>query len=338
MTKLTLEDIAERAGVSRSTASRALRNQGSVSQRARDRVLRVVEETGFRPNPAARSLTGHRTNIIGFFITEVSHYVLQDPYFGRLIEGVTQSANERDQTLILFLQHDVNDIDRMTARILQNPLVDGLVISSTLIDNPIVPQLLDNNVPFVIVGRHEDPRVSYVDVDNHASAFTAVSYLFRQGCRRIGTVTGSMSNYSAIDRLQGYRDAHRAYGATVDDSLVYLGDYLESSGYIGTRQLLRRNVDAIFAASDAIALGALDAIHEAGLRVPDDIALIGFDDLPFAASAEPPLSTVRQPIQQTGKVAVEILLDLVGNPTSSPQRVSLPTELIVRASSEKPTP
>lgn len=332
MNKLTLEKIAELAGVSRSTASRVMRKQGSVSKTARERVLAVVEETGFQPNAAARSLAGSSTNIIGFVISEVSRHIFNDPYFGRLIEGVTQTANGFDQTLTLFLIHDEQDVPRMTTRILQNQLVDGIVVSNTIKDNPIIPSLLKNNMPFVVVGRHEDPRVSYVDADNLGGAYSAVSHLVRVGYKRIGTLTGTMTNYSAIDRLEGYKNALQARGREINEQHIYRGEFTQLSGYDGAKHLLSKNVDAIFAASDAIASGALEAINEAGLRVPDDIGLIGFDDLPFAAGTNPSLTTVRQSIRQAGSMAVEILLDIVANNDALPHRISLPTELVIRSS------
>ena len=332
MSKITLKEVAEMAGVSRSTASRVLRKQGSVSKKARENVLRIVDQTGFQPNAAARSLAGVRTNVIGLFITEISRHIFNDPYFGRLIEGVAQTSNQMEQTLTLFLLYDDNDATRMTERILQNPLVDGLIISSTNVDNPLVDRLLERELPFVVVGRHENPRVSYVDTDNVNGAFAAVNHLFRQGYRRIGTITGTLSNYSAIDRLEGYRKAHAAWGHDVDESLIYEGAFVEMRGYEGMKSLIEKKVDAVFAASDMIANGALIALSEAGLRVPEDIAIVGFDDLPLAINTNPPLTTIRQTIRQTGKHAVETLLDLVGDESMPPRRTYLPTELVIRSS------
>ncbi len=330
--KLTLENIAELAGVSRSTASRVLRNQGSVSKKARTKVMRVVEETGFQPNAAARSLTGHRTNIIGVFITEIAQAVLSDPYFSKLLEGVAEAANEYDQTLTLFLLHDTSDINQMTTRIIQNAFVDGIVVSSTAKDNPVIPRLQSANLPFVVLGRIDDANVNYVDADNVNGAFTAVSHLIRQGYQRIGTITGTMNNYSAIDRLEGYKNALRVRGRAVDPTLIAYGDFVMDSGYANAKKLLEQNVDAIFAASDSIALGAMRAIEDVGLRIPHDVAIIGFDDLQFAEKANPPLTTIRQPIRRMGKLAVEMLHDIVTNKPLQPSRVSVPTELIVRAS------
>jgi LacI family transcriptional regulator len=331
-TNLTLEKIAELAGVSRSTASRVVRNQGSVSAKARANVQRIIQETGYQPNAAARSLAGHRTDIIGFVILEIFRYIFNDPYFGRLVEGVTQEANNQDQTLTLFLLHEANDIARLTTRILQNPFVDGLVISSTIIDNPIIPRLLERNLPFVILGRHENSQVSYVDTDNVGGAYTAVSHLLRLGYQRVGTITGTMNNYSAIDRLEGYKNAHRDLRQEIKPEFIHIGTYMEESGYAGMKQLLKQEVDAVFAASDSIAIGAMKAIHEVGLRIPEDVAIVGFDDLSFAAKANPPLTTIRQTIRQIGQLAVDTLMALVENKEMPPRRVSLPTELVIRGS------
>ncbi len=336
MSKLTLEKIAELAGVSRSTASRVLRKQGSVSQRARTNVLRVVEETGFQPNAAARMLAGHRTNIIGIYISEMSRHVFHDSYFSRLIEGVTEAANSFDQTLSLFLLHDDNDIERMATRVLQNQLVDGLVISSTRINNPIIPMLLERELPFVVVGRHDHPSVSFIDGDNVGGAYAAVTHLLRLGYKRIGTITGKMSNYNAVDRLAGYKKAHHVRGLEVHDELAYDGRFVHAGGYDGARYLLEHTVDAIFAASDSMALGALEAIQEAGLRVPEDVALVGFDGLEMTSSTHPPLTTVRQHISSTGNMAVQMLLDQIESRDLPPQRISMPSELVIRASSGVP--
>lgn len=332
MDNLTLEKIADLAGVSRSTASRVLRKQGSVSQRARESVMRVVEETGFQPNAAARSLAGHRTNIISLYISEVFSAVFNDPYFGRLIEGVSLASNQADQTLTLFLLHDEGDAERTADRIAKNPLVDGVIISNTDTTSPIIPRLLERNMPFVVVGRHEDPRVSFVDSDNLGGAYMAITHLIRQGYSHIGTITGPMTNPSAIDRLEGYKDAHQAKGRVINEDLIYYGTFTKDSGYDGAKVLLKEKVDAIFAASDSIAIGALEAILEAGLRVPEDVAVIGFDDLPFARFLDPPLATVRQSIRQAGKTAVDLLLTTVADPQKPVERVVLPTDLVLRRS------
>jgi len=174
--------------------------------------------------------------------------------------------------------------------------------------------------------------ISYVDVDNQSGAREAVAYLFRQGYRRVGTITGPWNMIAGADRRDGYAAALRDHGVAMDPELMAEGDFTEAGGYLAMQRLLPRQPEAVFAASDMMAVGALRAMREAGLRVPDDVALVGFDDMPFSGQLDPPLTTVRQPIHRTGVVAVQMLIDLIERPDSQPRRIILSTELVVRAS------
>ncbi len=332
MSKLTLEKIAELSGVSRSTVSRVVRNHESVSPNVRKRVLGVIEETGYQPNAAARSLAGQRANVIGLVIAEPAQSLFTDPYFPLLIQGVTQATNDYDQTLTLFLFHNHSDEEKLSPRIIRNQLVDGLIVSGTHVDDPLVPQLIESNIPFVLVGRHEDPRVSFIDVDNVTGAQSAVNYLIRLGYKRIGAIAGDLKNRGAIDRLDGYKRALRSRGHRVDETLIINGDYTEFSGFQAMNQLIEQEVDAVFVSSDGMALGALRALSENGCSVPHDIAMVSFDDIPAAMHAKPPLTTVRQAVRRTGAMAVETLLDILESGATPPRRLALPTELIVRSS------
>jgi LacI family transcriptional regulator len=200
-------------------------------------------------------------------------------------------------------------------------------------DDPLITALKEDGIPFVLVGRSpQDAQVSYVDVENYHGARAAVEHLWRQGRRRIATITGPLDIMSARDRNDGYRDTLTERGGLIDPALSVEGDYSEISGFYAMQQLLAHHPDAVFAANDSMALGALRAINQAHLRVPDHIALVGFDDIPIAAQSSPSLTTVRQPIEQAGAMAVEILIDLVENPGKSPKRIVLPTELVIRDS------
>lgn len=329
--RLTLEQIAEKSGVSRSTVSRVVRNHPSVSPAVRERVLEVIKETGYQPNAAARSLAGQRTNVIGLVIAESAQSLFTDAYYPMLIQGVTQATNDYEQTLTLFLFHNQADEEKLSPRLIRNQLVDGLVVTGTRIDDPIVPRLLESEVPFVLVGRHEDPRVSFIDVDNVAGAQAAVSYLIRLGYKRIGMITGTMQNRSAIDRCEGYKQALRSRGIPIDEEIIVEGNFTEYSGYACLTRLLEKSVDAVFVSSDGMAVGALRAARDAGKTVPSDIAIVSFDDLPTSGSTQPPLTTVRQSVRRTGAMAVETLLDILESGQQPPRRISLPTELIVRA-------
>lgn len=330
--KFTLEKIAELAGVSRSTVSRVVNNHISVSPEVRERVLNVVQETGYHPDPAARSLAGQRSRIIGLVIAETAEILFTDPYFPRLIQGITQACNAHDYTLSLFLFHTTEDEGKLSHKIVRNQVFDGIIATSTRVGDLLIPQLLDNQVPFVLIGRHDDPRISFLDADNVAGGYLATSHLIRTGYKRIATITGPMNNSAAIDRLQGYRNAFQDRGLPIHNNLIAIGAYTELSGYEAMESLLPQRPDAVFVASDAMAIGALRALRAANLSVPHDVAIVGYDDLPPASHTDPPLTTVRQPIKRVGAMAVETLLDILDNGLEPPRRMIMPTELVVRAS------
>jgi LacI family transcriptional regulator len=211
-------------------------------------------------------------------------------------------------------------------------LLDGVIVTATRTGDPLIPRLLESQVPLVVQGRHEDPKVSYIDVDNVTGATTAVSHLLRLGYQRLATITGPPDNTAAQDRKQGYLDALRNRGRPVDEALIVSGDFTQVSGYEAMQRLLPHKPDAVFVGSDTMAMGALRAIRRAGLVVPDDIALVGFDDLPQATIVDPPLTTVRQPTQRVGALAVKTLVDMLQNGPDLPRRLILPTELVIRES------
>jgi LacI family transcriptional regulator len=337
---LTLEKIAQEAGVSRSTVSRVLNNAPNVSARARARVLEVTERRNFHLNATARSLAAGRTRNIGLVIPVAVSSLFTDPYFPLLIQGITAACNTHDYSVMLWLA-DVEQERQIISKITRSGMVDGVIVASALMDDPVVPALLADKVPFVQVGRYlTDERVSYVDVDNYSSAREMVSYLLRLGYRRVATIAGPPKMIAGHDRREGYQDALRARGLIPDPALIAEGDFSEEGGFVAMQRLLARArqpgaaglPDAVFVASDAMALGALRALREAGVRVPDDVALAGYDDMLFAARTAPPLTTVRQPIHRAGAVAAETLFDLIEHPDAPPRRIILPTELVMRAS------
>jgi LacI family transcriptional regulator len=256
--------------------------------------------------------------------------ILSDPFFVSLLHGLAVAADERDYFVMLSLgdisfRHTVDEIARQG-------VVAGIVFVAGQVDDPLLQRLLASQTPMVSIGRSDDDRVSYVDVDNRGSALQMTSHLLRLGYRRIATIAGPAFAPAAVDRLAGYRAAIEAFGLSVDETLICESDFSEAGGRVAARTLLEHRPDAIFAASDRMASGALSEIRSAGLTVPDDIALAGFDDMPLAAEMEPPLTTLRQRPEKLGEAALALLLDSIAAPTSPPQRAILPTELIVRAS------
>lgn len=330
--KLKLEEIAKRSGVSRSTVSRVINNDPNVNAETRERVASVIRALNFQPNAAARSLARGRSHVLGLVIPQGVGALFTDPYFPILLQGISSACNAREHSVMLWLAEP--EYERRTIRqILHGGLIDGVIVSSMLIDDPIVQALSEANKPFILVGRFPmNPNVSYVDADNEKGAHEAVAHLIRLGRRRIATITGPSNMIAGSDRRDGYLAALRERGFTSDPRLIVEGDFTEAGGYAAMQRLLAQQPDAVFTANDIMAQGALRALREAGRRVPDDVAVVGFDDIPAAAHTEPPLTTVRQPIQRLGAVAVDLLIDLVQKPEAGPKRVQLPTELVIRRS------
>lgn len=333
MSRLTLEQIAKLSGVSRSTVSRVINDHPNVKSEVRERVLEIIAETGYHPDPAARSLAGRRTGVIGLVVPRAVQLLFTDPYIPRLLQGITQACNAHDYTLSLFLLHTLEEEAKLYPRFLRTQLFDGVIIQAAQIGDPLISQMIEHEVPFVMIGRPEDAsNVSFVNADNVVGAYTAVSHLIQLDYQRIATITGPLNTTAGLDRRQGYLNALKDRGRGCDDNLITEGDFTETSGYIAMQRLLPHKPDAIFVASDTMAFGALRALRQARLSIPGDVAVVGFDDLMTSATADPPLTTIRQPILRVGTQAVETLIDILNNGLEPPRRIVMPIELVIRAS------
>ncbi len=331
----TLEEVARLVGVSRSTVSRVINNRPNVRPETREQVLQAIRQSGYRPHPVARSLVTKCTQIIGMVIPEAVTTLFTDPFFPLLLRGATETCNAHHYQLLLSLFNDPAGREEMYQRVLCHGYLDGVFVASTSPDDTLISNLLRDQIPFVSVGRHTDKRVHYVDVDNVGGARMAVEHLIRLGHRRIAIITGRLDMLHGQDRLEGYRQALQARSIPVEEDLIVEGDFSESSGVMGMQRLLPASPDAVFVASDMMAIGALKALRQAGWQVPHDVALIGFDDIPAASVIEPALTTVRQPIERMGSMAVDLLLSVLENSSEEEapaHRIILPTELVVRAS------
>ncbi len=331
----TLEEVARLAGVSRSTVSRVINNHPNVRPETRERVQQAIRQSGYRPHRVARSLVTKCTQIIGMVIPEAVTTLFTDPFFPLLLRGATETCNAHHYQLLLSLFNDPVGREEMYQRVLRNGYLDGVIVASTSLGDPLVPHLLRDQIPFVSVGRHTNKRVHYIDVDNVGGARMAVEHLIRLGHQRIAIITGRLDMPTGQDRLEGYRQALQAHHIQVEESLIVEGDFTERSGRVGMQRLLPASPTAVFVASDMMAIGALKALHQAGWQVPHDVALIGFDDIPAASVIEPALTTVRQPIERMGSMAVDLLLSVLENSSEEEapaHRIILPTELVARAS------
>jgi LacI family transcriptional regulator len=331
---ITLEEIAKLAGVSRSTVSRVVNGNERVRDETRKKVQAVIDEVNFQPNIAARSLAAGRTGIIGLVIPAGVSALFKDPYFPQLIQGITAACNKNEHSMMLWVDEPTYHL-RTIRQVLYSGLLDGVIISSMLIDDPIIKSLYQRKMPFVLIGRHPDLDVNYLDVDNKAGAFKATSFLIESGYDRIATITGPKNMIAGYDRYRGYCRALNEHGFIVDELLIAEGDFTEESGYRGMKKLLPHSPDAVFAANDSMAMGALRAIHEADLLVPKDVAVVGFDDAPVASHANPPLTTMRQSPYEMGYKAVNLLIDVIKHPSQPTKNVVLESELIIRESSQQ---
>ncbi len=328
----TLEEVAHLAGVSRSTVSRVINDHPNVRTETRERVWEAIRKSGYQPHAVARSLVTRRTQIICMVIPEAVTTLFTDPFFPILLRGATEACNEHGYQLMLSLFSSPAHRQEIYQRLVRNAYLDGVMVASVALNDPLISDLLRDEVPFMCVGRHPDAQVHYVDVDNVGGALMAVEHLIRLGHRRIATITGRLDMTAGQDRLEGYHQAMEAHGIPLEDGLIAEGDFTESSGMVAVQRLLPAEPSALFVASDTMAVGALKALRQAGREVPQDTALVSFDDIPVASATEPPLTTVRQPIRRMAALAVETLLDLIEHPGSGPRRIILPTQLVIRES------
>lgn len=328
----TLEDVARKTGVSRSTVSRVINNHPSVSTEMRERVWKAIEELGYRPHPIARSLVTKRTRIIAVIIPEAITKVFSDQFFAIMLQGAAQACNARGYQLILALFDDPQNQEELYGRMLQNGYVEGAVLASAPPNDPLIQALRQDHILTVAVGKQEG--LPYVDVDNYSGARMATEHLVKLGYKRIASVTGPLDHVHVRERLAGYRDALEEYGIGFAESLVVEGGFTESGGMAAVQKLLPLKPDAVFVQGDTMAAGVLRALRSFGLRVPDDIGLVSFDDIPLASLLDPPLTTVRQPIRLLGFMAVELLLNLLEGRAAAEatHNVVLPVELVVRGS------
>ena len=331
---VTVRDVAARAGVSTATVSRVVNGNPRVGPEVRAAVTIAIEELGYVPNPSARSLLTQRTDSIGVVVLESADRLFGDPFFGQLMLGVTAALAARDRRLVLMLAPTREEGARIE-RYLVSDHVDGVVLVGPHGTDPLLERLVRRRIPVVVSGRPEgQPGVSFVDSHNREGATAAVAHLVASGRRRIATIYGTLDLPSAWDRLHGYRDALATAGLNHDPSLEVAGEYRATTAIEATQALLASHpdIDALFVASDSMAIAAMQVIKDSGRRIPDDIAVIGFDDLPTAREVRPTLSTVRQPIEAMGREMVRLVLQQIDEPGAAANQVVFSTELVLRGS------
>jgi len=328
-TTTTIRDVAQAAGVSISTVSRVLNNKDDVAPETYEKVQEVIDELGYTSSLAARGMRSRRMNVIGLVMPDVG-----DPFSIQVMKGVSRAIAELDYELIVYtggeFQRETSaDRERRFVSLLGGGITDGVIVvtpttTSFPTASPVV--VVDPNVE-----THDCPAVI---ATNRDGALTAVEYLISLGHRRIGFIGGRSELQSAVRRLQGYKDGLARAGIPLDPDLIQTGDYSRKAGFAGTQRLLNLSdpPTAIFASNDQSATGAIKAVLEAGLHVPDDISVVGFDNVPEVAYAHPRLTTVDQSIDKMGYIATEMLISLIEGDALESDLYKVPTQLIVRDS------
>lgn len=331
---ITIYDVARAAGVSYSTVSRVLNGFEYVKAETRRKVLEAADRLGYVANLQARSLAGGRSNIIGLLVP-----TLDNGYVSEIARGIDEELARANYELMLYSTHRQRSKESLFVNTIANGLTDGLLLMVPLIPAQYLQALRDRDVPYVLIDQNDPEHLSHVvDSTNYQGAYEATEYLIQQGHSKIAHITGLKELSSARERLDGYKSALEARNLPYCDAYVVDGDFREPKGYEAMQALLQLEdpPTAVFAANDLSAFGAMEAIRDAGLNIPHDISIVGFDDIPQASIVTPKLTTVRQPLDQMGQVAVQMLLERINNPDSPLRRTTLATRLIIRESVRPP--
>ncbi|MBA2494275.1 MAG: LacI family DNA-binding transcriptional regulator [Acidobacteria bacterium] len=338
----TLSDIATTVGVASMTVSRVINRHGYVSEETREKVMRVAKEMNYRRNGLARNLKRQRTETIGLVLGDISN-----PYSTELARAVRETASTRGYNLFICISEHSAKEDIAAFESLANHGIDGIIVAtrSNKAGDEYLRGIVESNIPVVVIGRdfrHE--TVDYVSADNLRGGFEATQHLIDLGHERIGFIGATLSGGASLKRLQGYLNALGEHNISVDERLItgrkeaitdVPGYSTEKIGFEGMKRLLSlpNRPTAVFARNDFTAIGAMSAIKEASLRIPEDVAIVGFDDIPLAIHTSPSLTTIRQPMRLQGQIAAEMLLQKIESEEKSPREERiLNCELIIRGS------
>ncbi|MEK8024160.1 MAG: LacI family DNA-binding transcriptional regulator [Candidatus Hydrogenedentota bacterium] len=332
---VTKEMVAAQAGVSKTTVSFVLNNNPSISEATRKKVLQIVDQLGYQPNTNARNLSSKKTRTICIVLPELGH-IFEDPYFARAIGGVYDEVEAADYRLILKKASFEFAKDKEYLNLFRRKEIAGMLYVGSTLDDQYLAEFVDTGFPFILVNSYlPGINIPFVISDNVTAAYVATHHLIELGHTRIGHIAGSRNTTTAIDRIAGYRKALEEAGIGFDPDFIAEGHYNKNMASAATRRLfeLSERPTAIFAGNDMMALGVLDAASTLGLRVPEDCALVGGDNIEISQFTNPPLTTIDQPIYEVSRTAIRTLFELIsGEILPSEARKMTPTQLIVRKS------
>lgn len=329
---VTINDIAREAGVSKATVSRVLNNPEKVAEETRRKVLAVIQKKNYRPNPLARGLNTRRTGVIGVLVSDITN-----PFYAVMVRSIEEVCRAHQYHIFLCNTGGRVEEEEAYLRSLLEKRVDGIILGATQVDSPIVNLLKEIDIPFVFVSRlpSEREQYDYVVVDNVLGGYVATRYLLSLGHTRIAYFAGRWTTSSNLDRFEGYKKALEEAGIDVREEYIYHGEFTIDGGYREGIRMLSTAKDrptAVFCANDAMAIGLLEACHEQGVQVPEELSIVGFDDIPLSALRSVQLTTVSQSIAEVGALSGKIILDKILHPEKKNivQQIVFPPKLVVR--------
>ena len=332
----TTKDIAKLAGVSRTTVSFVLNNRTDVkiSEGTRQKVLNIAKKLDYHPHAIATSLVKNKTKTIGLILCQQLESVFSDAFLPRVILGVSTVAQERDYKILLQYVEEVTMKDTYY-HMVREKRIDGIILSGPRSDDEELHKLKDEDFPVVLMGQINDDSFSCSDINNVKAAKKAVQHLISHGHKRIAIITNAPLNYTASElRLLGYKKALQKNSITYDEKLVCIGNFTPQSGFDAMQKLLsiKKLPTAVFVASDVVAFGVMDAIKKSGRNIPEDIALVGFDNVNLSEYVDPPLTTVNLPGFDIGKNAANLLINIIKNNENKNKKIILETHMVLRKS------
>ncbi len=329
----TIKDVAKKAGVSKATVSRVINNSKPVNDETRKKVIEAIKELGFKPNPIAKSLVSKKTKIVGVIIPDISNH-----FVAELVKGIESTCNEEGYNILLCNTFFSFDKEMEYLKMLKEKYVDGIVFMTAELKDEHIKFFKSYKIPFTFINREcKELDVISVDIDNEDASYRITKYFLQKGHRKIAMIRGPLlDKTSGYNRYMGYKRALEEYDVPIDQRLVKEVNFDADTSYIAVNHMLKAEVipTAIFAASDLMAIGAIKAILDNGLKVPDDIEVAGFDDIPMASMYNPSITTVRQPIIDFGRVSAEILIKKITGEEVKNENVILPYEIIYRDSTK----
>ncbi|MFP4547811.1 MAG: LacI family DNA-binding transcriptional regulator [Fidelibacterota bacterium] len=332
--KITLKDIAEIAGVTSMTVSRVVSGKGLVKESTRNKILKIVRELDYKPNLLARSLSSMRSMTIGIIIPKTEQVFL-DNYLAQVLSGVMTVVKEHDYKLMIYPVEEIEGAENLYLTVAHSKLVDGIILLKPKIDDKNLKSLAKSGFPYILINhRTNGDDLNFIDTNIYNSTINVVKYLYEKGCHDIGFVAGNLDEQNCLDQLEGFKAGLKQMGLPFNPEQVVYAKSNAGKAYTDIETWInnKKKPDAIFCANDYMAIAVMDRLKSEGIAVPDEIAVVGFNDIDLARFTRPTLTTVKQPLLRIGKKAAESLIDLIEENKNVPVQVFIDLQLMIRES------